>query len=57
MEPHLCGISHLTLASAQKVAALHPGGYRVEHVHDTARNRLAEVRETLAALAALGGGE
>ncbi len=55
VKPHLCGISHLTRADAERVAARHPGGYKVEHVYDTAKNRLAEIRETLAHIAAYGG--
>jgi hypothetical protein len=45
--PLLAGFSRLTLEEAEHVAAAHPGGYRVEHVHDICRNRLAEVRATL----------
>ena len=50
LEPHLSGFSLLTRADAERVAAAHPGSYRVEHIADTARTRLEEVRETLAAV-------
>ena len=53
VEPHLCGFSLLTRADAERVAATHPGSYRVEHIADTARTRLEEVRETLAAVLTL----
>jgi hypothetical protein len=50
---NLLGFSRMTRENAERVAEAHPADYRVEHVSHIARNRLAEVRETLAALLAL----
>ena len=51
VKPDLLGpFSRMTLESAERVAAAHPGEFEVEHVTATATNRLREVRETIAAL-------
>ena len=48
VKPHLCGFTLLGRADAERVAKAHPADYRVEHIHDTARNRLSEVRDLIA---------
>lgn len=50
VEPHLCGFTLLGRADAERVAKSHPANYRVEHIHDTAKARLAEVRDLIATL-------
>ena len=50
VEPHLCGFSLVTRAYAERIAKSHPGNYRVEHIHDTAKARLAEVRGLIGTL-------
>jgi hypothetical protein len=50
VEPHLCGFSLVTRASAERIAKSHPANYRVEHIHDTAKARLSEVRDLIGTL-------
>jgi hypothetical protein len=50
VEPHLCGFTLLGRADAERVAKSHPGQYKVEHIHDTAKARLAEVRGLITTL-------